>query len=1628
MLSTAGIRARAFTFVAFAALVNLTVLAARVHGENRSGNAVIENRYLSVRFAGSRYGPKLKQIEDKISGRTYSFEDSQQFGLVAVRPKEVHDSSLEIAWEFPQDMEFQTAKVSADKAELSVSFDHTLAKVNVFYRLREDSPILRKNIVCRAKEGGAYVAGITHWRLKPADHAAIWPAKDTVAQPVVAANAGSGFFATLQWPRAAAKTSDGHITLSYRPGFLLEPGQSKQVSAGSIGLFQRKYPGQSDLDAAREAFFEHMRQVVKPNVPFPIKFTTWGPWRGQATAERIMRVLDDLKYVGTELLHFDAGWENQDRPTGIRTYFARTLSDEIWDSCMTERMRVPNGLLPIVEAAKKRGMELSLWFDACGNVFNKESEKWAVVDEEGKPVYSMMWSDRSEQAPRQSLATEYGDMVKEKVLQAMDRYDLGGVMFDNQSYTTDFGKDRKSLANGWNSVDVQLGKILEIFDEVERRRPGIYRFFCRGSAWPWALAHATHIHAGDPFVSPQGDYPARAVALSRLRAWRSHYNNFVPPWGIKGDIAGWSGQQNSPIPVNLKDTGRLIPAGEGWTQNMFMCFATTAVRDIRFSFEQMPQFDKDILKEWLAWDRKRTGFIFNCRPVTLGHNRKPNEGLDVISHVRSGKGVVYIFNRSFELVTTDIKLDKKAGFEPSERVLAYMVYPVKASLGRLSFGQSLKVPVIGKDCVVIEVGLDRPREVRNLSEYEQIAETVHRSFQPVYRVPAERLFDICRNNSIHLQVGDSPRDRRVAGEIVDALGAATGDRIDLARWENAPVSQADYRLIIGTSQGLAGHPDIGDRFVQTLYNKYIDWNGRLYSAPLAVEFESSGIPTICLIAPRPEQLAQLNIDLTDRLLKGYEETAELTPPKSVSFTVPANDPLLRFEPTVSYVVHAPLPDTLAPVRFEIEVETSGKTVTIWNEEIPPFCCARDRKWWKDRVVSLKQFAGRKIRLNFTAKHVRGPGHPNFLFGYKRISVLQRPNSRTQSRDMGDGFVNHGVPVRVSRTCGGAVVQDGQGRPRLLLGIQEHRGASGLAMIDPDTGQTKFYDLPFETNRAPFAFLYSKRGYYYMLFGSRFIEFDPRTGKYTFVTEAPDRAMWLTEDDNGVIWAGTFPKAHIVSFDPRTREYTDHGPINEENWNQYPRRIATDSGGWVYAAIGFTRNHIIALDPRTGNVKPMVKEEDRVGGGVAGNLWRGEDGNVYGRMPDGGPWLRMHAGQATTLKGEPHTAPVRELSSRQGRVFGKLPDGRVIDRVKMSERWIRVVGQDSRPVQVSFDYPSRGARIHSLARGPDGRLCGATGHPGHFFAFDAQTDSIWQEPSGGGHINAMTVQAGKLYGAKYTQGVLVEYEMNRLETGDKPDQRVLAEAGGVLLRPFAILALSDCRHVIQTGAPAYGRTGGGMMVYDVQTEQARVYEHTQLIKYHSTKALAELPDGNLIGGTTIQPGTGGEAVAKECELYIMEWPSLDIVYRETILPGSREIRELIVAEDGLVYGLAWQDIFFVFDPASRKLVHCESIAQRYGGMAGGQAPRVWSTGPDGNIYALFKKAVVRIEPGTFKHEKIADTPVEVDIGAVLLGGRLYFASGPSLWSYEIPEIASGQGAMESHAERLVAMANVMQANH
>ena len=238
---------------------------------------------------------------------------------------------------------------------------------------------------------------------------------------------------------------------------------------------------------------------------------------------------------------------------------------------------------------------------------------------------------------------------------------------------------------------------------------------------------------------------------------------------------------------------------------------------------------------------------------------------------------------------------------------------------------------------------------------------------------------------------------------------------------------------------------------------------------------------------------------------------------------------------------------------------------------------------------------------------------------------------------------------------------------------------------------------------------------------------------------------------------------------------------------------------------------------------------------------------------------------------------------------------------------------------------------------------------------------------------------------------------RLILDDPGNPYVIAQWKRDICRPRTALAHPDGKHVMMAGFAGYGLCGGGIGIYNLQTKETTLLAADRdLLRGHSCITLKALPNGDLVGGTSIDAPGGGHVIAKEAELFILDWQTKKVTFHMVPVPGDANIVNIHVPSDGLVYGLSGNSTFFVFDPKDRKIVHSETL-KRYG-----RVPRhALQLGPDGNLYAMLSKAVVRITPGSFKHEKLADSPVPITAGGALVNGQLCFASSSHVWTYSIP---------------------------
>lgn len=610
-------------------------------------------------------------------------------------------------------------------------------------------------------------------------------------------------------------------------------------------------------------------------------------------------------------------------------------------------------------------------------------------------------------------------------------------------------------------------------------------------------------------------------------------------------------------------------------------------------------------------------------------------------------------------------------------------------------------------------------------------------------------------------------------------------------------------------------------------------------------------------------------------------------------------------------------------------------------------------------------------------------------------------------DLGNGFADHGVATPVSNHRGTVATKDGDGRDVVLTWIMDHRGVYALLMIDAETGKAEQFAIPFNwAGDSPFASVLSSKNRFYSHYGTHFVEFDPVQRKFTFFQKTvPNMAMSMTEDDNGVIWSATYPSSGVASYNPATGAFRDYGHLYKQNWAQYPRSIVADDTGWIYFGIGSTSGQIISLDPVSGTATPLIPEGERVQGSAT--VYRDVNGKVYGH--DGGQpgkWMELYKGQRTDLAQPPTVKKKPIIEGSQGLFHRNFPSGKVLVEMDLLDRELIVEDPKTKERKtVKFEYTSEGAHIMGVCAAPNDTMCGGSAFPMNYFGYNPDTDS-WERNNGLCQWNTVTRQGDRFYVGGYGHGILLEWDPTKpwvVPAKGKADTNPLyvADTHPDINRPHDLLAYPDGKTIILAGTPGYGYTGGGLYIWDRETRQGTLLAHKQLLPELSTMSLAPLPDGKLLGGCTVAAGTGGEVKAKQAELYILDLATKQIEWHEPVFPGVQNYTDLCAAPEGLIYGVADGVRFFVFDPKTRKVVFEQNTTNTLGGTSGGQGPRVFVVAPDKTVYMLLGKSIATVTPGTFVITEVAKTPVPIAVGGSYLKGRIYFAGGSHLYSWQVP---------------------------
>lgn len=638
---------------------------------------------------------------------------------------------------------------------------------------------------------------------------------------------------------------------------------------------------------------------------------------------------------------------------------------------------------------------------------------------------------------------------------------------------------------------------------------------------------------------------------------------------------------------------------------------------------------------------------------------------------------------------------------------------------------------------------------------------------------------------------------------------------------------------------------------------------------------------------------------------------------------------------------------------------------------------------------------------------------SFSYSQKPVEVIPLTDNtgftvKSETKDLGNGFFDHGVASPISNHRGVVSTVDGNGRNVVLVWLFDHTGGYALLMIDAETGKSEQFKMPFDSwGDTPYASVLSRDNKFYTHFNSYFTEFDPVKRAFTFTGKTSRQmALAMTEDDEGKIWSVTYPNSGLASFNPKTRELKDYNSVNKENWLQYQKTIVADDAGWIYFGLGNASSQIFSFDPKTETIKSVMPQNERKLGMAL--VYRDANGKVYGHGPKtNDEWYELYKGESRKIGNytpKPLKKPV--ITGSQGLFYTKFPDGTELKSLDLVNRKLITENPVSKiKNEVSFNYTSDGAIVMGVGTAPDGTIIGGTAFPMRFFNYDLKKDR-WVNRQALGQFNALVNQGKRVFFGVYAGGDLIEWDPTKpwinTEKGNKNSNPLyLTTVSPTIIRPYRIVAHPDGKTVILGGTPEYGATGGGLLFWDAKTKTEVLLTDSNVVPDQTSMSLVPLPNGKLLGGTTTSPGTGGEKKAKQALMYLMDMDSKKIEWQQPVFPGVQEYSEMILAPGGLVYGITDKNRFFVFDPVKKSVVHEENLMSTFGRTTAEQSPRIFVKGPKGETYILFANgSIVEVTPKTYKMTLIAKSPGPIKAGGDYSNGHIFFVSGSHLYSYKL----------------------------
>ncbi len=490
-------------------------------------------------------------------------------------------------------------------------------------------------------------------------------------------------FFGLEYPSSINTARHSLVTLAYYVGvdipgggFTTEPAVVGVAASGSTHIAFMKYINEMRMSRPR---------------PF-IVFESWddlpGPMLGSAP---MIKRIDELKKnlidkygVGLDSVVLDSQWMSFRRLWAI------------------DRKRFPDGFRDVEAAANKIGSGLGLWFSPMGGYGTGRGRMIAEGIREGMEVNST--GNLFCLAGRRN----YSRFFRDTSLKMERTYRINYFKMDGINFTCNQSGHGHPL--GVYSREAAMREWITTLKALHAANPRAFLGNATGP-WlsPWWLLYCDDVDYGGRDLNFSETVPSltpRQAAMNYSDAML--YEDFKVrhlqfPISSLDAVGLHKGRFNFPQfeHESLDD----------WKNAVVNCVTTGIMKiDLYLSPELLGSEEWQVLAQTLRWTRQNAHPLFDNSTMVLGNpgRQEPYGYL----HFSPAKTIVALRNPFIRPATIRLKLDREAGFEPTDRTFqATIEFPYHMVLpGSFRYGDLLKVPLDGYEQCVVELRpAERPR-------------------------------------------------------------------------------------------------------------------------------------------------------------------------------------------------------------------------------------------------------------------------------------------------------------------------------------------------------------------------------------------------------------------------------------------------------------------------------------------------------------------------------------------------------------------------------------------------------------------------------------------------------------------------------------------------------------------------------------------------------------------------------------------------------------------------------------------------------------------------------------------------------------------------------------------------------